>query len=141
MKKQFFTFCIIAVSALTFSNKTFSQTRDAGGSGDGTSTPPQPCPTAFARNNGDGTCGGAAQIRLFFNVAPAFAPTLENIFYDGVSLLTNATPISGDIADLASKGYISYCLPTSNIPPAVKLTVIFKYPNSTQEECVLHGSN
>ena len=141
MKKQIITFCIIAVSALIFSNKSFSQTRDAGGSGDGTSTPPQPCPTAFTRNNGDGTCGGDAQVRLYFNQAPSLAPMLQDIIYNGASLLTNPTPIFGDIADLATKGYISYCLPTSNVPPAVKLTVIFKYPNSTQEECILHGTN
>lgn len=141
MKKQIITFCIIAVSALIFSNKSFSQTRDAGGSGDGTSTPPQPCPTTFTRNNGDGTCSGSAQIRLYFNQAPSFAPVVQDILYNGSSLLTNPTPVTGEFADLATKGYISYCLSTSNIPPAVKLTVILKYPNSTQEECILSGNN
>ncbi len=142
MKKQILSLCIVMACALTFSNTTFAQSaRDAGGSSDGSGLPPQPCPTAFTRNNGDGACGGAAQIRLYFSQAPSYAPTLQNILYNGQPLFTNMSPITGNIADLATKGYISYCIPTSNIPPAIKLEVILKYTNSTQDYCVLSGSN
>ena len=139
MKKQI-SICLIIIAAL-FSDKTFAQ-RGAGGSSDGTGgLPPQPCPTSFSRNNGDGTCDGQAQIRLYFSQVPDYAPTLENILYNGAPLLTNGFPITGDIADLATKGYISYCLPTSNIPPAIKLTVVFRYTNSVQDDCTLSGNN
>lgn len=139
MKKPI-TFTLVILFSFIFCGKTYAQ-RDAGGSADGNIDVPQPCPTAFSRNNGDGTCGGAAQIRLYFTEAPVFAPTLENILYNGDPLLTNGYPITGNVADLATKGYISYCLPTSNIPPAIKLTVIFKYANTGQEDCVLTGTN
>lgn len=140
MKKQILTICLMILGTIIFSSSSFAQ-RDAGGSSDGNTTPPQPCPTAFARNNGNGTCGGQAQIRLYFTQAPLVAPTLENILYQGEPLLTNAYPISGNVADLATQGYISYCLPTSNIPPAIKLTVIYKYASSGQEDCMLSGTN
>ena len=136
--KKHVTFAIITF--LLVSTGAMAQ-RDAGGSSGGTPTPPQPCPTHFTRNNGDGTCGGNAQIRLYFTTAPTVAPTLENIFYNGESLLTNPMPIAGNLNDLATKGYISYCLPLSNIPPAIKLTVVFKYATTGQEDCVLSGNN
>ena len=139
MKKNIFTLCLI-ISSLLFSDKIFAQ-RDTGGSSDGSGAPPQPCPVSFVRNNGDGTCGGQAQIRLYFSQVPSYAPTLENILYNGEPLLTNGYPIYGNVADIATKGYISYCIPTSNIPAAIKLTVIFRYRNSVQDDCVLTGTN
>ena len=138
MKKQIFTLSIVTFLLILSSNKIFAQ-RDAGGSAGG--TPPQPCPTQFTRNNGDGTCGGQAQIRLYFTTPPLFAPTLENILFNGEPLLTNGYPITGNIADLATKGYISYCLPMSNIPPAIKLTTIWRYDGTGQDDCVLSGTN
>lgn len=140
MKKLTLSFGLVFLTILIFPGQIFAQ-RDAGGSADGTTAAPQPCPTAFARNNGDGTCGGQSEIRLYFTQAPVYAPTLENIYYNGESLLTNGFPVNGNIADLAVKGYISYCLATTNIPPAIKLTVVFRYINSTQENCVLEGNN
>ena len=134
-----FTICLL-LGSIFLTNKTFAQ-RDAGGSSSGGGVPPQPCPTSFTRNNGDGTCGGEAQIRLYFTQAPTYAPTLENIYYNGQPLITNIMPIEGDVADLATKGYISYCLPTANIPPAIKLTVVFRYTQSTQDDCSLDGTN
>jgi hypothetical protein len=139
MKKQIFTIGIVTLLLIFSSENTFAQ-RDAGGSSGGGVTP-QVCPTDFVRNNGDGTCGGNAQIRLFFNQAPEFAPELISIIYNGENLLTNPMPVSGNIADLATKGYIGYCLPLANIPPAVKLTVVFRYAGTGQEDCVLTGTN
>lgn len=132
---------ILAIFLLTgfFSNNLFAQ-RDAGGSSDGSGAI-QPCATSFVRNNGNGTCDGQAQIRLYFTQAPIYAPTLENIIYNGEPLLTNGMPITGNISDLATLGYVSYCLPTSNIPAAVKLTLVLKYNSSAQEDCILSGTN
>ena len=117
-QKKSFAILILLFCSFIFSYTTKAQ-RGAGGSADGL-TPPQPCAVNFTRNNGDGACAGQAQIRLYFSQAPIYAPTLENILYNGEPLLTNAFPIEGKISDLATLGYISYCLPTSNIPPAIK---------------------
>ena len=136
MKKILFTIFLLTCF---FSNNIFAQ-RDAGGSSDGLGGV-QPCATSFVRNNGNGSCDGQAQIRLFFSQAPLYAPTLESILYNGEPLLTNGLPVSGNINDLATLGYISYCLPTSNIPPAIKLTLVLKYNHSTQDDCVLSGNN
>lgn len=140
MKKNLFTLSIVMFLLIAFTDKTFAQ-RDAGGTSGGGSIPPQPCATSFARNNGDGTCNGQAEIRLYFMQAPLIAPTLLDVIYQGESLLTNPLPIEGNINDLSTKGYISYCLPVSNIPPAVKLTVVFKYEGTGQENCALEGTN
>lgn len=40
MKNKLLSFCIITLTFLIFSHKTFAQVRDAGGSADGGSTPP-----------------------------------------------------------------------------------------------------
>ena len=138
MKKITLGIALMTIFSLT--NKSFAQ-RDSGGSADGGTQPPQPCAINFTRNNGDGTCGGTAQIRLYFSQVPAYAPTLENILYNGEPLLTNAFPINGNVADIATNGYISYCLPTSNIPPAIKLTLVLRYTNSTQDDCIISGTN
>ena len=120
-----------------FSGTAFAQ-RDAGGSADGL-TPPQPCPTSFTRNNGDGTCSGEAQIRLFYSTPPTIAPTLQTILYNGEPLLNNS-PIVGNLADYSTNGYVSFCLPTNNIPPAIKLTLVIYYVNTTQQECTISGT-
>ena len=138
MKKIITCFALILLCSLT--NNSFAQ-RESGGSADGSTVPPQPCPVNFVRNNGDGTCGGQSQIRLYFSQVPSYAPTLENILYNGEPLLTNAFPINANISELATKGYLSYCLPTSNIPPAIKLTIVLRYRNSIQDDCVLSGTN
>ena len=138
MKKIVFTLFILFVFNIT--NKTFAQVRDGGGSASGDGyIAPQPCPTAFTRNNGDGTCGGDAQIRLYYTTPPTVAPILQNILYNGAPLYTNNYPITGNLTDYASKGYVSFCLPTSNIPPAIKLTLIINYPGG--QECNIAGTN
>ena len=125
-----FAFCMF------ISSTSFAQ-RDAGGSSGG--EPPQPCPIHFVRNNGDGTCGGSAQIRMYYTTAPTVAPTLISILYNGDPLTPNQTPIVGDISNYATNGYVSFCLPMSNIPPAIKLTLTINY-STTQQECTIAGT-
>ncbi|MDQ6757984.1 MAG: hypothetical protein M3004_13740, partial [Bacteroidota bacterium] len=131
-----------------FSAKSFAQATP-GGSADGgttvdgggtTSTTPQPLGVQFMRNNGDGTCGGNAQIRLYYNTAPTIAPTLDNIIYNGAPLIANFVPKGSILSDLTTKGYFSFCLPTSNIPPAIKLTIQYHY-QSTPQSAELSGNN
>ena len=138
-------FAVFLFSICFFTNNTFAQ-RGAGGSSDGSgdgsgtqgqTVPPQPCPTGVKRNNGQGTCGGDAQVRLSFNQLPDFAPTLVAI-WDGDEQITGVMlPVEGDVSNLAKKGYISYCLSGSNIPPAHKLIFQFHYANSTQDDCMV----
>ncbi len=138
MKKNLLTFAFLLFSAFIFSTTSFAQADGGGtGSASGTITPPQPCPVSFKRNNGNGTCGADAQIRLSFNQLPQFAPTLVGVWYNGQEITTIVMPVYGDVSNLASKGYISYCLSGSNIPPAKKLVLYFRYPNSDQDDCVL----
>lgn len=122
---------------MCISTTSFAQ-RTAGGSSGG--EPPQPCPVSFVRNNGDGTCGGSAQIRLYYTTPPTIAPTLQTILYNGEPLLSNGLPVTGDLANYATNGYVSFCLPTSNIPPAIKLTLVIYYTDSTIQECTISGN-
>jgi hypothetical protein len=122
--------CVLSTTA-------FAQ-RDAGGSSGG--VPPQPCPDHFTRNNGDGTCGGEAQIRAYYTTLPTVAPVLQSILYNGAPLYDNV-PVVGDMSNYATTGYVSFCLPTSNIPPAIKLTLIINYTGSTQPDCVIEGTD
>ena len=138
MKKILHLFIALLISITFFSNSTSAQPAPGGsGDGGGVSNSPQPCPVSFKRNNGNGTCGGDAQIRLSFNQLPEFAPTLVGILYDGVEITTVHMPVIGDVSNLASKGYISYCLSGSNIPPAKKLVLHFRYPGTDQDDCVV----
>lgn len=120
--------------ATLFSTETFSQIAP-GDSNDGITGTTQPCGTFFKRNNGDGTCGGDAEIRLSFSQQPDYAPTLVAIWYDGQQANDVILPVEGDMSSL-DKGYISYCLQGSNIPAAKKLTLQFHY-ESGQDDCVL----
>ncbi|HUS03174.1 MAG TPA: hypothetical protein VMY77_15655 [Chitinophagaceae bacterium] len=138
MKKRLLTFAVLIIS-LTITSTSFAQD-DTGGSagggtggtsGGGTTVVAQPTAIHFTRNNGDGTCGMQAQIRMYYTTAPTAAPVLTQIWYNGAPLYSNFTPVTGDISNYATKGYVSFCLPTSNIPPAIKLTLDYS-PSATQ---------
>jgi hypothetical protein len=131
MKNYLPAFIIITITLL-FSSNSFAQ-REAGGSSQGVSSN-EPCPVYFKRNNGNGTCGGDAEIRLVFTQHPANAPVLIGIWYNGNQVPGIELPSYGDINQLEKKGYISYCLYGANIPAANKITLQFRYPNG-QEDC------
>lgn len=147
MKKNLLAFALL-LSISIFSSKTFAQTVPGGDSGGGgtidgggtTSTTPQPTGIDFYRNNGDGTCNGEAQIRLYYSTAPTIAPTLDNIIYNDQPLIANFVPVTSILGDLTTKGYFSFCLPVSNVPPAIKLTIQYHY-DGTSQTAELSGTN
>jgi hypothetical protein len=153
MKQKLLSFVVITLSLCIFSTSSFAQDIP-GGSGDGSggggsadgggtvgnTAPAQPLTIHFTRNNGDGTCGDKAQIRMYYTTAPTVAPVLTQIYYQGQPLYSNFTPVTGNIADFATKGYVSFCLPTQNIPPAIKLTLTYN-PSSTQQSATISGTD
>jgi hypothetical protein len=151
MKKRLLTFAILALSFCITSTNIYAQDDSGGAAGSGTTivgggttvagSTTQPSGIYFTRNNGDGTCGERAQIRLYYTVAPTVAPVLTQIYYDGQPLYTNLLPVTGNIADFASKGYVSFCLPTANIPPAIKLTLTYNPGGSSQPSASISGTD
>lgn len=141
MKKALLSFTVVLFMSL-FSANIFAQDVPGGESdGSGGGTPPDEPGTSattqstavhFTRNNGDGTCGDKAQIRMYYTVAPTAQPLLTQIYYQEQPLFANFTPVAGNIADFATKGYVSYCLNTTNIPPAIKLTLTYNASSSQQ---------
>jgi len=125
--KKIFT---LSVAFLLVAVTTFGQTTEA------------QCPTIFdiKRNNGGnfpqgpGTCGGDAEIRVYFDACPANPPRLDSIYYEGKKLdglefgHSNVRDGYPDASHCSkNNGYLSYCVYGSNIPPAKKLTFYFTY--------------
>ena len=149
MKNQLLCLSIVLLSVISFSCKKnlvyADYTRGGGGSSTG-GAPLEPSPTGFKRNNGNGTCGGRAQVRVLFGSGvPSYAPTLINIFKPTNGVL--GSPLSGylfetgDVAHLTDNNpYISYCIGSStstsasaaNIPPANTIVLEFYFPASNQ---------
>lgn len=92
------------------------------------------CPTYFKRNNGNGTCGGASQIQLFFAVCPGTPAAIDSIFANGTK--ANLIISSPDASKCASKGYVSYCL-TGNLPPAGSLKIYFNHGGGIVTVCTV----
>jgi hypothetical protein len=84
----------------------------------------QQCPSYFKRNNGNGTCGSQAEIRMYFVTCPATAPLIDSIHASG--LKANVSVGAPDKSKCASKGYISYCV-SGDLPPAGSLVVFFDF--------------
>lgn len=149
MKKTFLSFTVVLFMSL-FTTNIFAQDVPGGESDGSGGTPPpddpgnsvtvQPAAVHFTRNNGDGTCGDKAQIRFYYTTAPTSQPLLTQIYYDGQPLFANFTPVAGNITDFASKGYVSFCLNVSNIPPAIKLTLTYD-ASSTQKGLEITGTD
>jgi len=96
------------------------------------------CPDYFKRNNGNGTCGSEAEIRMYFATCPATAPIIDSIRANGV--IANVTVSAPDGSKCASKGYISYCV-SGDLPPAGSLTVFFDFGEFTgKDSCVVPES-
>lgn len=148
MKKRLLTFAVLILS-LSITSTSFAQDDSGGSAGAGGGTPPdgggtpvatQPKAVHFTRNNGDGTCGGQAQIRMFYATAPTVAPVLTQIYYQGSTLYSNFNAVTGNLSTYAAKGYVSFCLPTSNIPPAIKLTLTYN-ASATQQDASISGTD
>ena len=125
--KKIFT---LSVAYLLLAVTTFGQTTEA------------QCPTIFdiKRNNGGnfpqgpGTCGGDAEIRVYFDACPSNPPRLDSIYYEGKKLQglefghSNVRDGYPDVSHCSkNNGYLSYCVYGTNIPPAKKLTFYFTY--------------
>jgi hypothetical protein len=91
----------------------------------------QPAPESFKRNNGNSTCGGQAVIRVAFPLIPDFWPVIEEL-KAGERRVEGVIIDNIDASELASKGYVSYCIHSPNIPPAAKLSIKFHYLQTNQ---------
>ncbi|MDE3182644.1 MAG: T9SS type A sorting domain-containing protein [Bacteroidota bacterium] len=114
MKKKFtFSAALILISVMSFAQ----------------------CPDYFKRNNGNGTCGSEAEIRMYFAACPTTAPIIDSIRANGV--IANVTVSAPDGSNCASKGYISYCI-SGDLPPAGTLTVFFDFGEFTgKDSCIV----
>lgn len=145
MKKKLFP---IAAFVLLLSSGSFAQTAPGdSGDGEGYSDPDslivirlQPPPVYFKRNNGNGTCGGVAEIRVYFSAFPDYPPTIEEIRSEARAV-TGVVINDIDASEFTRKGYISYCISSADIIPAVKLWIRFHYEKSGQDFWVTESLN
>jgi hypothetical protein len=132
MKKKLFPIAVFVLFISLFSLNSFGQSApgDSGSGGVDGEVPSQPSPVSFKRNNGNGTCGGEAQIRVAFDKKPDWFPFIEEIKYEGHSIPV----VFGDIdaSQLARKGYVSYCILSGNLPAAGKIAIKFHYYKTNQ---------
>jgi hypothetical protein len=138
MKKKSIPIAVFVLFISLFCFKTFAQSDPGGSAGGGIS---QPSPVSFKRNNGNGTCGGVAEIRVSFSAIPDYLPTIEEIRIDGARGAIAFVIDNMDMSPLAQKGYASYCISSGNILPAVKLWIRFHYENSGQDFWVTESLN
>ena len=139
MKKQLLFVAVALLSIVSFSCKknllgTDTYIRGGGGASSGTL---EPGPSSFKRNNGNGTCGGSAQIRAGYDVCPGSLPVLEAVYHpsNGVlgPALTGLTFGAGDMTPCSNNNsYISFCIYGGNIPPANSIIMQFYYPSTGQ---------
>lgn len=82
------------------------------------------CPTYFKRNNGNGTCGAEAEIRMYFPSCPVIVPKIDSIYTNGVKANIQIYP--PDASKCSSKGYISYCF-GGDLPGVEAIQVFFDF--------------
>ena len=138
MKKTLLFLSIAAVSIFAVSCKKTNLEgvtilRGGGGSSGGEVLE---LPDFFKRNNGNGTCGGSAQIRAQYIICPTQLPTLDKVFSIGsggtLIEIPGLTFGVGDVGPCSNNnGYISYCIFGGNIPPINKVVLQFTYPSGT----------
>lgn len=140
MKKRSFPTIVLVLFISLFSSHAFAQPApgDWGDGGPDGEPKSQPSPTYFKRNNGNGTCGREAEIRVAFNLIPDYFPTIREIMYAGYRINVDINPI--DALALAKKGYVSYCV-GSDIPPACKLSLTFNYHGSNQTFLLMEANH
>ena len=112
MKKR--SIIIFVLFITLFSSNTFGQT--------------QPLPVSFKTVNGKGICGTAAEIRVYFDVLPDHLPTIEQIRSEQRDV-TGIVIGNIDPSEFSKKGYVSFCIISTDILPAGKLWIRFHYDN------------
>lgn len=100
----------------------------------------QPLPVSIKRVNGKGTCGTAAEIRVYFDALPYPLPTIEQIRSEQRDV-NGIVIINIDTSDFAKKGYISYCIISADIIPVHKLSIRFHYENTGLDYWITEVSN
>lgn len=83
-------------------------------------------PVSVKRVNGKGTCGTAAEIRVYFDALPEPLPTIEQIRSEQRDI-NGLVIVDIDTSGFSKKGYISYCIISSDIIPVHKLSIRFHY--------------
>ena len=136
MKKKLLAIGILVMSICMLSISSFAQ--DAPGDA-GETLLSQSQAIHFTRNNGDGFLL-KAQIKMYYTTAPTCAPILTEIYYQGLPLFANFAPVTGDISNFATTGYVTFNIPTANIPPAIKLTLTYR-TSATQPLCTISGTD
>jgi hypothetical protein len=139
MKKTLLSVTVFILS-LCITSTSFAQGDTGGSAGASVTVAIQPTAIHFTRNNGDGTLPALAQIKMYYSTAPTVAPVLTEIYYNGLPLFANFSPVTGDISNYASTGYVTFSIPTSNIPPAIKLTLTYR-PSYAQTEASISGTD
>jgi hypothetical protein len=122
MRKRSFTTALIVLFISLFSSDSFAQKNSEVGS--------QPAPVSFKRNNGNSTCG-QAEIKVFFDALPQWLPAIEEIRSDATAV-TGIVINDIDASQLANKGYVKYCISSSDVIPAGKLWIRFHYLQTDQ---------
>ncbi|MES2431004.1 MAG: T9SS type A sorting domain-containing protein [Bacteroidota bacterium] len=95
------------------------------------------CPTSLKRNNGNGTCT-QGQLQLFYTGCPAEAPVIDSVYVSGVKY-----PVTFDVPNdskCESRGYLSYCVISGNMPPAHTWLIYFR-TSTLSATCVVTDAN
>jgi hypothetical protein len=82
------------------------------------------CPTYFTRNNGNGTCGAEAQIKMYFSSCPVAAPSIDSVYINGQK--GNIAFFPPDASKCSKQGYVSYCF-SGDLPPVSNIKVYFNF--------------
>jgi hypothetical protein len=78
---------------------------------------------------------------MYYTTAPTVAPVLTQIYYQGEPLFSNFQPVTADISNFATTGYISFCINAANIPPAIKLTLTYLPGGTNQPIAEISGTD
>ena len=138
MKKRFVRIALFVLFISAFTSDSFAQAAP-GDAATGTIAL-QPAPLSFKRNNGNGTCGREAEIRVTFPIVPDWMPNIEEI-RAAEQTLQGIIVTNIDASEAAQKGYVSYCISSGNILPAVKLWIKFHYEKTNQSYWVAESFN
>lgn len=130
MKKKLFLIVVAVLCISAYSSTIFAQAIPGGSdNGEGFT---ETSPVSLKRNNGNGTCGGEAEFRVAFSTLPDDLPIIAQIRSDTRDI-KGIVIDNIDASPFAQKGYVSYCISSADILPAVKLTIRFHYQRSNRD--------